>query len=192
MSETEDPRTFNKSLAMLQIVDTILYLISAMIIYRYIGPGVESPAILSLSPVMKKIAWGLAIPTVSVINTPIFHIIANANSNFLQTILSGVVLGHVACKYIYVRLFRGSDKMHSRSFLSIGTWVAICLGVWVIPWVVAESIPVFNDLLSLIVSIYTRRSLDKMQANTAVSLRARSLKVGSAVCLIFSFAPLLK
>ncbi|KAJ5819629.1 hypothetical protein N7474_005220 [Penicillium riverlandense] len=133
MSETEDPRTFNKSLAMLQIVDTVLYLISALIIYRYVGPNVQSPAILSLSPLMSKIAWGLAIPT---------------------TILSGVVLGHVACKYIYVRLFRGSDKMHSRSFLSIGSWVAICLAVWVVSWVVAESIPVFNDLLSLISALF--------------------------------------
>ncbi|KAJ5231150.1 hypothetical protein N7489_011858 [Penicillium chrysogenum] len=139
MSETEDPRTFNKSLAMLQIVDTVLYLVSALLIYHYVGPetatspGVQSPAILSLSPLMGKIAWGISIPT---------------------TILSGVVLGHVACKYIYVRMFRGSDKMHRRSFLSIGSWVAICLGVWVIAWIVAESIPVFNDLLSLISAVF--------------------------------------
>ncbi|KAJ5632516.1 hypothetical protein N7490_008855 [Penicillium lividum] len=133
MSETEDPRTFNKSLAMLQIIDTVLYLISALIIYRYVGPDVESPAILSLSPLMSKIAWGLAIPT---------------------TILSGVVLGHVACKYIYVRIFRGSDEMHKNTFLAIGSWVTICLGVWVISWVVAESIPVFNDLLSLISALF--------------------------------------
>ncbi|OGE55383.1 hypothetical protein PENARI_c004G03144 [Penicillium arizonense] len=133
MSETEDPRTFNKSLAMLQIVDTVLYLVSALIIYHYVGPDVKSPAISSLSPLMRKIAWGMAIPT---------------------TILSGVVLGHVACKYIYVRMFRGSDNMHNRSFLSIGSWVAICLGVWVISWVVAESIPVFNDLLSLISALF--------------------------------------
>ncbi|OQE26872.1 hypothetical protein PENSTE_c005G09219 [Penicillium steckii] len=133
MSETEDPRTFNKSLAMLQIIDTVLYLVSALIIYHYVGPNVKSPAISSLSPIMSKIAWGLAIPT---------------------TILSGVVLGHVACKYIYVRLFRGSDKMHSRSLFSIGSWVAICIGVWIVSWIVAESIPVFNDLLSLISALF--------------------------------------
>ncbi|KXG53236.1 Amino acid transporter, transmembrane [Penicillium griseofulvum] len=139
ISETEDPRTFNKSLAMLQIVDTVLYLVSALLIYHYVGPetatspGIKSPAILSLSPLMSKIAWGISIPT---------------------TILSGVVLGHVACKYIYVRMFRGSDKMHSRSFLSIGSWVAICLAVWVVAWIVAESIPVFNDLLSLISAVF--------------------------------------
>jgi hypothetical protein len=65
MSETEDPRTFNKSLAMLQIIDTVLYLVSALLIYHYIGPNVQSPAISSLSPVMSKVAWGIAIPTVS-------------------------------------------------------------------------------------------------------------------------------
>lgn len=67
MSETEDPRTFNKSLAMLQIIDTVLYLVSALIIYRYAGPSVQSPAINSLGTLMSKIAWGLAIPTVTMI-----------------------------------------------------------------------------------------------------------------------------
>jgi hypothetical protein len=65
MSEMEDARTFNKSLAMLQIIDTVLYLVSALIIYHYIGPNVSSPAISSLSPIMSKVAWGIAIPTVS-------------------------------------------------------------------------------------------------------------------------------
>lgn len=41
--------------------------------------------------------------------------------------------------------------MHERSLLATGTWVAIGLSMWTIAWVIAESIPVFNDLLSLIV-----------------------------------------
>lgn len=41
--------------------------------------------------------------------------------------------------------------MHQRSLLATGTWVAIGLTTWTIAWVIAESIPVFNDLLSLIV-----------------------------------------
>lgn len=124
---------------MLQIVDTVLYLVSALIIYHYAGPNVESPAINSLGTIMSKVAWGLAIPTVSytLFFGPEIYLKLTQN----KTILSGVVLGHVACKYVYVRMFRGSDKMHQRSFLSIGSWVAICLGVWVVSWVVAESIP---------------------------------------------------
>lgn len=41
--------------------------------------------------------------------------------------------------------------MHNRSLLSIGSWVGIGLVTWTVAWVIAESIPVFNDLLSLIV-----------------------------------------
>jgi hypothetical protein len=115
---------------MLQVVDTSLYIVTAMVIYRYAGPDVASPALSSAGPLMKKVAYGLAIPTV---------------------VIAGVVFGHVACKYIYVRIFRGSAHMHQNSFLAIGSWVAIALGVWVVAWVIAESIPVFNELLSLIV-----------------------------------------
>ncbi|CEJ61180.1 hypothetical protein PMG11_09719 [Penicillium brasilianum] len=135
MSEMQDPAEFPKSLAMLQIVDTVMYIVTAMVIYCYAGPDVSSPALSSAGPLMKKVAYGLAIPTV---------------------IVAGVVFGHVACKYIYVRIFRGerSHHMHQRSLLATGTWVAIGLTTWTIAWVIAESIPVFNDLLSLISALF--------------------------------------
>ncbi|KAL4891198.1 transmembrane amino acid transporter protein-domain-containing protein [Aspergillus ambiguus] len=135
LSEMEDPREFPKSLAMLQIGDTSLYIVVAFVIYCYAGPDVASPALSSAGPVMKKVAYGLAIPTV---------------------IIAGVIFGHVACKYIYVRIFRGdgSHHMHQRSVLAIGSWIGIALAVWVIAWVIAESIPVFNELLSLICALF--------------------------------------
>ena len=68
-----------------------------------------------------------------------------------QVIIAGVIFGHVACKYIYVRIFRGSDHLHSNGFVAVATWIAIGLATWTVAWVIAESIPVFNDLLSLIV-----------------------------------------
>jgi hypothetical protein len=45
--------------------------------------------------------------------------------------------------------------MHQRSLLATGTWVAIGLSTWTVAWVIAESIPVFNELLSLIVRTIT-------------------------------------
>lgn len=51
--------------------------------------------------------------------------------------------------------------MHQKTFLATGTWVAIGLTTWTVAWVIAESIPVFNELLSLIVCsilIYYRAS----------------------------------
>jgi hypothetical protein len=50
--------------------------------------------------------------------------------------------------------------MHQRSLLATGTWVAIGLTTWTIAWVIAESIPVFNDLLSLIVRLYLPADFD--------------------------------
>ena len=42
--------------------------------------------------------------------------------------------------------------MHEKSFVSQGTWALICLILWVVSWIIAEAIPVFNDLLGLTVS----------------------------------------
>jgi hypothetical protein len=67
MSEMEDAREFPKALAMLQVVDTTMYIVTAMVIYCYAGPDVKSPALSSAGPLMKKVAYGLAIPTVSVL-----------------------------------------------------------------------------------------------------------------------------
>lgn len=72
--------------------------------------------------------------------------------------------------------------MHQRSFLSIGSWVGIALAVWTVAWIIAESIPVFNDLLSLIVS--TKSPLLR-NLNTNIICRARYLEVCCAVGLKF-------
>jgi len=148
VSETEDPRTFPKSLVMLQVVDTVMYLVTALVIYHFAGPDVKSPALSSAGPLMKKVCYGLAIPTVSLCSS---YKMIRSNKICFQVIIAGVVEGHVACKYIYVRVFRGSDHMHQRSFLAIGSWIGIGIVTWTVAWVIAESIPVFNDLLSLIV-----------------------------------------
>jgi hypothetical protein len=58
----------------------------------------------------------------------------------------------VAAKSIYIRLFAGTDRMHKRDFAAVGSWVGIAAGLWLVAWIIAEAIPVFNNLLSLIVS----------------------------------------
>lgn len=68
-----------------------------------------------------------------------------------QIVIAGIINGHVATKYIYIRMFRGKDVLHQRSFLAIGSWTAIVVVLWVLAWVIAEGIPVFNNLLGLIV-----------------------------------------
>ncbi|KAJ5875056.1 uncharacterized protein N7473_012403 [Penicillium subrubescens] len=133
ISEMQTPTDYPKTLFLLQGTDTCMYVVAAVVIYYYGGKDVKSPALSSTAPITAKIAYGIAIPTI---------------------VIAGVINGHVAAKYIYVRLFRGTDRMHKRSVGSIGSWVAITLILWVIAWVIAEAIPVFNDLLSLITALF--------------------------------------
>ena len=60
-------------------------------IYYYAGPYVASPALGSASPIIAKIAFGLALPTI---------------------IILGVINSSVACKYLYVRMWKGTNVIH--------------------------------------------------------------------------------
>ncbi|KAJ5519298.1 Amino acid transporter transmembrane [Penicillium expansum] len=133
IAEMEEPKDFPKALIMLQTFEIIFYTVAAVVIYYYVGQEVTSPALGSAGPILKKVAYGIAIPTI---------------------IGAGVVNGHIGLKYIYVRIFRGTDRMQKRDMVAVGSWVAIGLVCWVIAWIIADAIPVFSDLLSLISSLF--------------------------------------
>ena len=133
ISELKNPEEYPKALFLLQGVDTSMYLIVAVVTYRYAGTDVASPALGSASPLLQKIAYGIAIPTI---------------------VVAGVINGHVAAKYVYVRLFRGTDRMSKRSWSSFGLWALIVVILWTLAWIIAEAIPVFNDLLGLISALF--------------------------------------
>ena len=52
---------------MLQIFEIVLYVVAAVVIYYYVGNDVASPALGSAGPIMKKVAYGIAIPTVCLV-----------------------------------------------------------------------------------------------------------------------------
>ncbi|THC93604.1 hypothetical protein EYZ11_006919 [Aspergillus tanneri] len=133
ISEMKNPRDYPKSLFMLQGFEIVMYTIISAVIYNYAGKGVTSPALGSTGPILRKVSYGIAMPTI---------------------VIAGVVLGHVAIKNVYVRLFRHTDIMHKRNFRGIGAWVGLALAFWVIAWVIAEAIPVFNNLLSLVSALF--------------------------------------
>lgn len=65
ISEFRRPAEWPKALFLLQAIDTAMYIVVAVVVYRYAGSNVKSPALGSAGPLPKKIAWGVAIPTVS-------------------------------------------------------------------------------------------------------------------------------
>lgn len=128
--ELREPREFPKALALLQCSDIAMYIVASVTIYYYTGPNVTSPALDSAPPMLRKIAYGLAMPTI---------------------VVAGVVNGHIAVKYLYVRMFRNSKEniMHKKGIKSYGPWMLICAVLWLVAWLIAEGVPVFENLLGL-------------------------------------------
>ena len=74
---------FPKTLYALQICDTAIYLIVGIVVYAYTGIHAVSPALGNTGVTLRKIAYGIALPTI---------------------MIAGVINGHVCAKLIYVRL----------------------------------------------------------------------------------------
>lgn len=49
-------------------------------------------------------------------------------------------------------MFRNSEHLGSRSWYATFIWMLIITVLWIVAWVIASAIPVFNNLLGLIVS----------------------------------------
>lgn len=123
-------RDFPKSLACLSLTTTTLYILTATLIYHYAGTAVASPALGSAPALGRKIAYGLAIPTI---------------------VVAGVIPALVASKQIYRHLWRKQPGvMAERSWRGRGSWYGVLLGVYVLAWVIGEAIPVFRQLLGVI------------------------------------------
>lgn len=133
-SELKNPRDFPKSVAFMHITATSFYVIVGVVIYYYAGPEVKSPALGSASPIVAKVAYGLALPTI---------------------IIAGVVCGHVACKYVWVRCWRKQPhRLHQKRGWPLVSWIAIVGVSWVVAWIIAEAIPSFSLLLGLISALF--------------------------------------
>ncbi|KAK7693890.1 hypothetical protein QCA50_003463 [Cerrena zonata] len=137
IAEMKKPEDFPKTLYTLQICDTTLYLIVGIVVYAFVGDTAVAPALGNTGQLVRKIAYGIALPTI---------------------IIAGVVNGHVCAKLVFVRIFRRngmkSKHMNSHTFTGWATWIAICLAIWALAFVIAEVIPFFNDLLGVISAVF--------------------------------------
>ncbi|KAL4900428.1 hypothetical protein BDW74DRAFT_182759 [Aspergillus multicolor] len=133
IAELKEPRDFPKALTLLQSIDISLYLVAGVVIYYFAGETVSSPALGSMSPLVSKVAYGIALPTI---------------------IIAGVINGHIACKSIYTRLFAGTNTMAKRDFKAVGSWIGIAVALWIVAWIIAMAIPVFSNLLSLMTALF--------------------------------------
>jgi amino acid permease len=62
VSEMRDPGQYNKALFLCHSIVTIIYVTVGVVVYYYCGSYVASPALGSAGPLIKKVAYGIALP----------------------------------------------------------------------------------------------------------------------------------
>ncbi|OBT81973.1 hypothetical protein VE02_09322 [Pseudogymnoascus sp. 03VT05] len=129
MSEMRSPRRYTPALLISQSCVTATYTIISCVVYYYCGSYASSPALGSAGDYVKKIAYGFALPGLIVTTTIVIHIPA---------------------KYIFVHLLRSSRHLNSNTATHWISWLSCTFGVTIIAYIIANSIPNFNSLVSLI------------------------------------------
>ncbi|KAJ3900758.1 transmembrane amino acid transporter protein-domain-containing protein [Lentinula edodes] len=115
-------------------VELTLVILCGAIMYHFIGNQyIVSPAFGSLQPLFKKIAFSFAIPTI---------------------VYLGALYASVSARFIFFRIFSQSYHRHSNTAAAWMTWAGILVVLWVAAFIIAEIIPFFSDLLSLMSSLF--------------------------------------
>lgn len=133
MAEMHTPKDYVKSIWALGLIEIFIYTLTGAIIYSFVGSNVSSPAILSGSKVVSRVAFGIALPVV---------------------FISGAINTTVVGKYIMGRVFPESELRFVNSRKAWGIWLGLIGGLTLIAWIIAEAIPFFNALLGIISSLF--------------------------------------
>jgi len=134
IAEMREPKDFPKALWAVTISEIIVFTLCGAIMYNYVGNQyMTAPAFGSLQPLFKKIAFSFAIPTI---------------------IFLGALYCSVSARFIFFKIFADSHHRYSNTFTGWATWSAIIAVTWVAAFVIAEVIPFFSDMLSLMSSLF--------------------------------------
>ncbi|CAG8938451.1 unnamed protein product [Penicillium salamii] len=133
MDEMHTPTDFPKSVWALGLAEIGIYTITGALVYAFVGQDVASPALLSAGNLLSRVAFGIALPVI-----------------FISGSINTVVLGRL----VHGRMFKDSNIRFINTKLGWGTWLAVVTVLTILEFIVAEVIPFFDDLLSLISSLF--------------------------------------
>ncbi|WRT64466.1 uncharacterized protein IL334_001398 [Kwoniella shivajii] len=133
-SEMKNPNDFKKSFLITQGLGIIVYCIVGATIYAFGGQYVTSPAFTMTTKPVRITAYAFALVTI---------------------LISGIVGLNVGAKYLYVNTFRKSRLLTSKGLRARLAWVGIVTVMWIAAFVLAELIPFFNQLLTIVSSLFS-------------------------------------
>lgn len=133
-SEMKRPNDFKKSFALSQIIATVTYIVVGATIYSFGGQYTVSPALTMTNKAVRITAYSISLITIMV---------------------SGILGANVGAKYLYVTILRQSSLLTSKSLKAQMAWMAMVAFVWIVGFLVAELIPFFNSLLTIISALFS-------------------------------------
>ncbi|KAK5692230.1 hypothetical protein LTS12_028735 [Elasticomyces elasticus] len=93
-----------------------------------------SPAFGSLSnDIYKKVSFSFMVPTL---------------------IFLGVLYASVSARFLFFRIFDNTRHKGNHTLVGWASWAAILAVLWILAFIIAEVIPFFNDLLSIMSSLF--------------------------------------
>ncbi|OAQ60695.1 amino acid transporter [Pochonia chlamydosporia 170] len=128
-SEMKDPKHYTKALMVCQSGITLAYIVVGVVVYYYCGSYVASPALGSAGPLIKKVAYGIALPGL---------------------LVTDLLLLHIAAKSIFVRILRNSRHLASNTVKHWVVWLGSTFAIAVVAYIIASAIPIFGQLIALI------------------------------------------
>lgn len=135
IAEMENPDEFPKALKVVTAAEVVVFTIVGGVIYGYTGTQyMSSPAFGSLDNVIfKNVSFSFMIPTL---------------------IFVGVLYASVSARLIFFRLFDGSRHKSEHTVIGWSVWAGILAALWALAFIISEVIPFFQDLLSIMSSLF--------------------------------------
>lgn len=135
ISQMKKPKDFKKALYIVTASELVVFALAGSIIYVYVGGYyMTAPAFGSLKGHYKTIAFSFALPTI---------------------IFLGALYGNVSSQFIFLKIFdEKSSHRNTHTIKGWSIWVALNLATWIFAFILAEVIPFFLDLLSMMSSLF--------------------------------------
>lgn len=135
IAEMKDPEDFPKALWAITVAEIIVFSLVGAIVYVYTGTQYNTaPAFGSLgNELYLKVSFSFMVPTL---------------------IFLGVLYASISARFVFFRIFEGSRHKREHTVLGWSAWAGILAITWIVAFLVAETIPFFTDLLSLMSSLF--------------------------------------
>lgn len=133
MEDMHTPEDYVKTLWWLGGIQIVIYTLTGSIIYAFVGQEVQSPALLSAGPLISRVVFGIALPVI---------------------FISGSINTTVVCRYIHGKIYQDSIVRYVNTRKGWVTWLGLVFIVTILAWIIAEAIPIFSELLSIISALF--------------------------------------